>query len=51
MLGEKVYDKQWTINNGQCTIDLTNNTAGIYMYRVLSEAGSLIGAGKFVIEH
>ncbi len=50
MLGEKIYSKQLTINNGQCTIDLGTKPAGVYMYRLLSETGEPIANGKFVIE-
>ncbi|HXB11364.1 MAG TPA: T9SS type A sorting domain-containing protein [Bacteroidia bacterium] len=50
MLGEKIYSRQWTANNGQCTIDLSNNANGIYLYRVVNESGNLTGEGKFVIQ-
>jgi uncharacterized repeat protein (TIGR03803 family) len=55
MLGEKMYSKQWTSNNGLpiakgMTIDLSDKASGVYLYRVLTETGELIGEGKFVIE-
>jgi hypothetical protein len=48
MLGEKVYS-QFTTHSLPLTIDLSQ-PSGIYLYRVLSEDGSLIGEGKVVIE-
>ncbi|HXB10444.1 MAG TPA: T9SS type A sorting domain-containing protein [Bacteroidia bacterium] len=50
MLGEKVYSKQGTINNEKLTIQMQENPAGIYLYRVLSENGNLVGEGKFIKE-
>jgi uncharacterized repeat protein (TIGR03803 family) len=50
IIGEKVYSKQWTMNNGQLTIDLSDNENGIYMYRVVSANGELTGVGKFIIQ-
>jgi len=49
MLGEKVYTKQVTIDNSQFTIDLSNNSSGIYLYRVLTETGDFVAGGKFII--
>ena len=48
MLGEKV--EQWTMNNGQMTIDMSDKPTGVYLYRVTTDTGSLVGAGKFIIE-
>jgi len=50
MLGEKVYSKQLTTDNSQFTIDLSNNTSGIYLYRISSEDGTLNATGKLIIE-
>ncbi len=50
MLGEKIYSKQWTMNNGQLTIDLSSQSAGIYLYRVTSTSGELVGEGKLIIQ-
>ncbi len=47
-LGEKV--DQWTMNKGQLTIDMSNRPGGVYLYRVITETGTLVGAGKFIIE-
>jgi hypothetical protein len=49
MLGEKVYS-QFTIGNSQFTINLHNQSAGMYFYRVVSESGSLIGDGKLIVQ-
>ncbi|HTB06000.1 MAG TPA: T9SS type A sorting domain-containing protein [Bacteroidia bacterium] len=49
VLGEKVY-QQFSIPNSQFSIDLTNQPAGIYFYRVITESGSLISSGKVIIE-
>jgi len=46
--GEKV--EQWPMNNSQLTIDMSNRPGGVYLYRVITEAGTLVGAGKFIIE-
>jgi len=50
MLGEKVFTR--SINNSQdlTTFDLSNNSNGIYLYRVISETGQLIGDGKLIIQ-
>ena len=48
VLGEKVYS-QFNIHNSPLTIDL-KQPSGIYLYRVVSEDGSLIGQGKVIIE-
>jgi len=50
MLGEKVYSKQLTTDNSQFIIDLSNNTSGIYLYRISSEDGTLNTTGKLIIE-
>jgi hypothetical protein len=50
MLGEKIYSTSFTINYSQFTIDLGPKSAGVYMYRVLTETGDLVSEGKFVIE-
>ncbi len=48
MLGERVQLN--TLNSTSSEIDLSNKAKGIYLYKVLSDSGELIGTGKFVIE-
>jgi hypothetical protein len=52
MLGEEVYKAPLpqTPKGALNTIDLTNQPAGIYLYRITSEKGELVGSGKMVIE-
>ncbi|HTB06675.1 MAG TPA: T9SS type A sorting domain-containing protein, partial [Bacteroidia bacterium] len=49
MLGQQVYS-QYTLPNTQYQIDISNQPTGIYFYRLISENGNLIGAGKLVVE-
>jgi uncharacterized repeat protein (TIGR03803 family) len=49
MLGEKVYS-QISLPNTQYSLDLSNQSPGIYMYRIISEDGNQIATGKFIIE-
>jgi hypothetical protein len=48
MLGETIYIAGLSDSNAQ--IDLSNNTAGIYLYRVVTNTGELISDGKFIIQ-
>jgi Secretion system C-terminal sorting domain len=49
MLGEQVYCK-FNLQNSECNIDLSSQPAGVYFYRIISDSGSLVGDGKFVIQ-
>lgn len=49
-LGEKVYSKQLTMNNGQLTMNLNDEPSGVYLYKIVSGNGNTLSAGKFVIE-
>lgn len=49
VLGEKVYS-QLSIINYPLLINLNGQTNGVYLYRVISETGEMIGEGKIVIE-
>lgn len=49
MLGEKVYS-QLTNNQSQFTINLSGQPAGVYLYRIIDEAGSLTGEGRIAIQ-
>jgi sugar lactone lactonase YvrE len=48
MLGEKIYTAK--LNSSTSQIDLSNNANGIYLYRVLTETGTLVSGGKFIIQ-
>jgi hypothetical protein len=48
ILGEKVYS-QFTIDNSPLTINL-KESAGIYLYRVLSADGNSIASGKVIVK-
>jgi uncharacterized repeat protein (TIGR03803 family) len=50
VLGEKIYSQLSTLNS-QFSIDLSNQPNGIYLYRVITETGELIGSGKLIIAH
>lgn len=50
ILGEQVYSKPFLISNSQFLINLSNQPNGVYLYRVISQDGSLIGSGKVLIE-
>jgi hypothetical protein len=50
MLGEKVYSETLNIKHLTLSIDLGTKSAGVYLYRVLNETGSLLGEGKFIIQ-
>ncbi|HTB32293.1 MAG TPA: T9SS type A sorting domain-containing protein [Bacteroidia bacterium] len=49
LLGQQVYNKQAVIRNSQFVIEL-NQPNGIYLYRVTSDNGNLIGEGKLIIQ-
>ncbi len=50
MLGEKVTFVALQQVQGDNLINLTNEPNGVYFYRVLSQAGNLIGSGKLIIQ-
>jgi hypothetical protein len=50
MIGEKVYSKQLSTVNSQLSIDISNHSPGIYLYRVLSETGNVIATGKVAVK-
>lgn len=51
MLGEKVYSTSYQPLANNYQLSLSNQPNGIYLYRVISENGALMGEGKFVIAH
>jgi uncharacterized repeat protein (TIGR03803 family) len=50
MLGEKVLLLPFSVSKPRLSVDLSSQPAGLYLYRVLSEEGSLIGEGKLTIQ-
>jgi hypothetical protein len=50
MLGEKIYGDYQISKSSNYQIDLSTQPAGIYLYRVISENGELIGTGKLIKE-
>lgn len=48
VLGELVYQSNITVGNSQ--ISLPNAAAGIYLYRLVTHDGKLVGEGKFVVQ-
>ncbi len=48
VLGEKVYTG--SVNSTTTEINISNQPAGVYFYRVFTQEGSLIGEGKIVVE-
>lgn len=49
MIGEKVFAKTLD-NQNENTIDMNSQPNGIYLYKVISESGSIVGSGKVVIQ-
>ena len=50
-LGQEVFSTPLNLPQGRdFKIDLSSQSAGIYLYRVVSEKGNLIASGKLVIE-
>jgi hypothetical protein len=50
VLGEKVYEETLRQAQGDNKVDISNQSAGLYLYRLLNEEGTLISSGKFVIQ-
>lgn len=50
MLGAQVYSNYQMTKSSNYQIDLSNQPAGVYLYRVISASGNLLGEGKIVIE-
>lgn len=48
VLGEKVCNS--TVNKNTARINMNIQAAGVYLYRVLTENGTFISSGKFIIE-
>jgi hypothetical protein len=50
VLGERVFKTHYSIPNTEYNIDISTQPDGIYLYRVMSDSGNLIGTGKLVIQ-
>lgn len=50
VLGEEVYS-QFAMVHFPLSINLSNQPGGIYLYRVITETGALLGEGKLIIQH
>ncbi|HXB12146.1 MAG TPA: T9SS type A sorting domain-containing protein [Bacteroidia bacterium] len=50
MLGERIYSQSFSTLSSQFSIDIHNNPAGVYLYRVLAETGNLVAEGKVSIQ-
>ncbi len=53
MLGQEVYSNSYqpiAISHQLININLSSKPSGIYLYRVITVTGELVGEGKFVIE-
>ena len=55
MLGEKVYSHYKITNpdnyrESNYQIDLSSQPNGVYLYRVITETGDLVGEGKLIIQ-
>jgi hypothetical protein len=51
MLGEIVYGATLKQVQGDNIINLSNQPNGIYLYRVITPTGNLIGQGKMIVQH
>jgi type IX secretion system substrate protein len=51
VLGQKVFSTPLNLPQGRdFEIDLSNQSSGIYLYRVITEHGELVGSGKLIIK-
>jgi hypothetical protein len=50
VLGEQVFTETLRSTQGGNTINLSNQPNGIYLYRVITETGALLGEGKLIIQ-
>jgi len=49
VLGTKVYSQFSTLNS-PLSINLSNQPNGVYLYRVITEDGNIVGEGKLIIQ-
>jgi len=50
ILGEKVYTKNLSTTKGVNTINVNNQPNGVYLYRIISDNGNLLGEGRISIQ-
>lgn len=50
MLGDKIYSKGLKISDFKSLVDISNQSSGIYLYRVTSEDGNIVKTGKISIQ-
>ena len=50
MLGDKIYSKELKSTDFKSSVDISNHSSGIYLYRVTSEEGNLVATGKISIQ-
>ncbi len=50
VLGEKVYTEALLQHQNNNAINLTGQSNGVYLYRVITETGNLVGEGKVVLQ-
>ncbi len=50
VFGEEVYSSNYSLSTNHYSLDLSADPNGIYLYRVITENGGLVGEGKVVIQ-
>ena len=50
ILGEKVYTRNLSTTKGTNTINVGNQPNGVYLYRIISDNGNLLGEGRISIQ-
>jgi len=50
LLGEKVYTRNLSTTKGTNTINVNNQPNGVYLYRIISDNGNLLGEGRISIQ-
>jgi len=50
LLGEKVFTKSLSTTKGTNTINVGNQPNGVYLYRIISDSGDLLGEGRIAIQ-
>jgi hypothetical protein len=50
VFGEEVYSSNYSLSTNHYSLDLSADPNGIYLYRVITENGGLVGEGKLIIQ-